>query len=368
MSIVFVTHAPIARTATGPYSPLASVRHEILIPSSALRATALDVTVCSLAQTPPEEARNAIAGARRVVFGKLLPTASESEPERFSENATAYERLLATTRCAPRSLFCFSDDHFAVHRFAAFYRGPAQGALAWVASSVALKERLESECSCPVLAYRDPAEVQCGSPVTPRRRWRDRLAVRLARAAGAPVEPWRLRAAWFGHPTNVGTVLSLIPELRQFAVRHPLVLACVTTQGTPVDDLARRSRPDDPLRLAVVPWSPPALDRALEECEVVLLPQDFRDPARSLKSPNRLADALQAGRFAVCHPLRSYAELRQFAWVGESIIEGLQWLIAYPREVLARVKAGQAFVARYHSHAALAEFWTRAFETTGPST
>jgi len=76
-------------------------------------------------------------------------------------------------------------------------------------------------------------------------------------------------------------------------------------------------------------------------------------------------DALHAGRFTVAHPIPSYEELRDYCWVGESIVEGLDWLLRHPQEALRRVIAGQQHVATYHSPDALADFWLRALELEG---
>ena len=72
----------------------------------------------------------------------------------------------------------------------------------------------------------------------------------------------------------------------------------------------------------------------------VLLPQAVREPKKRLKSNNRLIDTINSGRFAVCHPLPSYQELGDYAWIGESLADGIRWLLRHPEQAMARVKAG----------------------------
>jgi hypothetical protein len=95
---------------------------------------------------------------------------------------------------------------------------------------------------------------------------------------------------------------------------------------------------------------------------VVLLPQLVDDPKKRAKSNNRLVDSLHAGRFVIAHPLPSYEELKEYAWVGDSISEGLRWLLRHPDEALSRLRAGQEYVAKHHSLEALADFWAKALE------
>jgi hypothetical protein len=362
--IAFVTNAPLFERASGLFSPLASVRREIILPARALAARGIGVHVISLSQWPADQVRAILEKAGRIVFGKMLPKAQESVETAFEGNAQAYRALLHNMRDPGRCVFCFADDHFDVAPFARFYQDVAPLGGLWVASSQDLKERLREIAHGDVLVYPEMVETRRHAARTPYRRWRHRAAVWASRQAGIGLEPWRIRLLWFGHPTNAEPVINVMDELRALAREVPLRLECVTQPGSPLEALAtpRAVAARSNLQVVAMPWSLEYMDAALDDCDAVILPQALRDQKKLAKSNNRMVDALHAGRFVVAHPIPSYQALGDFAWVGDSIAEGLRWLLAHPAQALRRVVAGQEHVARHHSLDALGEFWLRALE------
>jgi glycosyltransferase involved in cell wall biosynthesis len=358
--VAFITNAPLLESPQGLFSPLASVRREIILPARALSERGVNVHVISVPLWPADQVRSIVGKADRVVYGKLIRAAGESAASAYRADALAYRAVLAGTQDAQRNIFCFADDHFDAAGFARFYREVAPISRAWVASSAVLKERLEREASCPVLAYPEVTESAKGAPRTPRRRLRDRIAVWAARRARVGLEPWRMRLLWFGHPTNARSLLEVLGELRSLAEEIPLRLECVTAPGGPLDALSDSA--SGTLRITVTPWSLDYMPLAFEDCDAVILPQSVDDPHKRAKSNNRLVDALHAGRFVIAHPIPSYQALENYAWVGDSIAEGLRWLLRHPEEALRRLVAGQDHVAQHHSLDALADFWLRALD------
>lgn len=179
----------------------------------------------------------------------------------------------------------------------------------------------------------------------------------LARKAGAGIESFNLRLLWFGHPTNAQPLLEALPELREFASRVPLAIECVTAPGSDLEHRLRGFAGSAGLTLSLTPWSEEGMRNAFAACDAVLLPQSVGDPQRAMKSSNRLIDTINAGRFAICHPLPSYQPLADYAWLGESLTAGLTWFLRNPRLALKRIASGQAYVASRHSVQALAGFW-----------
>ncbi len=346
----------------GFFSPLASVRREILFPARALAIRGVATHVISLATWPAAQVREIIDKADRVVFGKLLAMPGEETNAVFGSQAEAYRAVMHGGSVDGRAIFCFADDHFDAPKFAAFYRDVAPISRAWIASSQALKNALEARASCPVFSYPEVAEMPRAPARVPRHSLGERIGLWVARRARVGIDPWRLKLLWFGHPTNVTSLLQELPALRAFAAKVPLVLECVT-QPTP--ELARMATPtagmgSTALRIIITPWALESMPPALADCDVVILPQLVNDPQKRSKSNNRLVDALQAGRFVVAHPLPSYEELRDFCWIGESIAEGLNWLLGHPREALTRIVSGQRYLERHHSLDALGDFWMKA--------
>jgi hypothetical protein len=238
-------------------------------------------------------------------------------------------------------------------------------------SSEELAKRVANELKLhSVAVYPEPAESDRGAPYIPRRALRDRLSVALARYAKVGLDPWRLRLLWFGHPSNVASVLDILAELEDFGSRVPLFLECVTSRGTALD--AKTTAPGTgfqlPLRIRVRPWSLSAMQVAFSECEAVLLPQQIDEAARRAKSNNRMIDALHAGRFTIASPLPAYEALSDYAWIGKSVSDGLAWLLSEPQEALRRLRAGQHYVEQHHSPKAIGAFWQTTLGLALPAT
>jgi hypothetical protein len=361
--VSFVTAKPVLDIDGALYSPIASLRREILLPARCLAAQGIQTHVISLASWPREEALRLLAKSHCVVFGKLFEDPAR-ENDRFAADAASYTDLLASVDLRGRSAFCFADDHFDAPCFEDFYRRVAELSRVWICSSTALAETAQRFAKCAVRVYPEPTELPAGTPRVPQRRWRGRFAVWVARRSHIGLDPWRLRLLWFGHPSNVLSLIGVLPELRTVARDIPVALECVTQPGTELDQLATPASIGSAaeLRLEVSAWSLEYMPSALEACDAVLLPQRVNDPAKRSKSNNRLVDALNAGRFCVAHPIPSYEQLRDYAWVGDSIETGLRWLLQHPAQAQQCLIAGQQYIREHHSAEALADFWLTALD------
>jgi glycosyltransferase involved in cell wall biosynthesis len=104
-------------------------------------------------------------------------------------------------------------------------------------------------------------------------------------------------------------------------------------------------------------WSVPALDRALAQCDMVVLPVDTEGPAAKGKSNNRVLQALYAGRYAVAHPLDSFRQLGDFIGLDRSLPAAVAAALADPAAATERVRHGQRHVEELYSPAAIADKW-----------
>jgi hypothetical protein len=87
------------------------------------------------------------------------------------------------------------------------------------------------------------------------------------------------------------------------------------------------------------------------------LPVDLASESKSAKSANRLVEALRAGRLAVASPLAAYQEFAASARIDENIVQGIQWALDHPAEVVQRIRTGQAATEEKYSPAAVARQW-----------
>ena len=322
--VAFVTNATLVERPEGLYSPLSSVRRQIILPSQILRMAGLNVHVISLGTWPPEQIAPILEKSDRIVFGAMLSEA----------DTAAYRLALRACGTRRRVVFFLDGDAQALHRESASL------VHAWLVSSQAAKERMAHG---PAHVYRQPAESPRGAPRVPRRGARQRLALWLARRSRVGLDPWRLRLLWFGGTEASAAISAVLPQLRTLAARTPLVLECLTEGAIA---LSPEATPN--FRVTIGQRLPETIAAALQECDAVILP-----------ASGGFVDALCAGRFVVAPSREEDEAFRQFGWVGDSVVEGLCWLLAHPRHALHRLVAGQRYVAEHHSIAALARFWMR---------
>jgi hypothetical protein len=97
----------------------------------------------------------------------------------------------------------------------------------------------------------------------------------------------------------------------------------------------------------------------MERSDFVWLPQDTRESWAAVRSHNRLVSAIRAGRFALAAPIPSYQELAPYAWVGDSLADGLKWALANPEQAVERVRKGQAYVDQRFSPEVIGRRWAQ---------
>lgn len=340
------------------------MRREIILPAIALSRLGLETILISLPHYAQQHVRELVSRAHHVIFGKIFTNQKRDLGQPFSWDAHAYRNVFEHLADGQSVALCMSDDHLDEPGFADFYRKAAERSPRWVVSSEVIRDRLHAFVQQPVIVYPEPVETVAAPPQVPRRGLRERIGAAVARRLRIGLEPWRIHLLWFGHPSNLESLLSALPELEQLARELPLHLECVTQPGTKLASVltSHGAEFSSPLRISFTPWSLDATQQALMRCDAVLLPQLFQDRTKRAKSNNRMIDSLNAGRFVIAHPLPAYEDLKEYAWVGDSLGEGLRWLLRHPDEALRRLERGQAYVAKHHSLEALGRFWQDALQ------
>ena len=336
----------------------ASTRLGCVAPTRALMRLGYDARTYSIA--PGTAAAEAVLpAAKRVVFGEMFGT-----EQGWAPTIEGYRRLLALMPDASeRAIFSIADDHFADAAFRDFYDQALRDCLAVTAVSERLAQTVRRLTRRPVLVAPEPCEGARGAPQAYATRRAPGIVSWLARRIGLPQDLWRLRLLWFGYPMNLGPLIELLPALEKLARKHPLLLTCVTSAAPEMAELMtpERSGEASALRTRFVPWTPQIMDSALAASDLVLIPSEHRNPVKQAKSPNRLVAGLHAGRMVIAHPLPAYAPYSEFAWIGENLCDGIRWAIEHPREVVARIARGQAYIDERHSLEAVARFWLDVF-------
>jgi glycosyltransferase involved in cell wall biosynthesis len=195
----------------------------------------------------------------------------------------------------------------------------------------------------------------------------DAILANMGEPAFSPRE--RVELVWFGHPTNFAYLDASIEALAGFASRRHCRLTVVTEEIAPIkrwtQAINARLGPTSHARL--IPWSLEAQGDALRECDLVLVPSDPADALKAGASANRIAEALNAGRFPVASPLPSYLAFANAAWLGQSLVQGVEWALANREEVLARIRRGQALVREKFAADRIGRQWCELLESLARS-
>jgi hypothetical protein len=332
MRITWLISSPVTVERGEWYSPLASVRYRVLPAARYLRGEGHQVHFVRLDEHGPPELFDQRLRADAVIISKVLQDGSLEIAERAK-------------RLGARLIVDLCDDHFESREL-----GPAYALLCGiadriVASTNAMAEIILQRTGRTAIVIDDPFEGPSGEP-------------RFAPAAE------RIRLAWFGHPVNFDTIVSMMPSLVRLSQTQPLMLHVVSASGTGnieafLADVQRQNGPG--LCTRFTSWSPEATWQALSECDLVVVPS-LPDVKKLVKSPNRVVEPLRAGRFAVAYPLPSYQDLSEFLWLGKDMAAGIEWAIANQAAVLKRVQAGQEYINRRFAPQTVALRWSAALE------
>lgn len=175
----------------------------------------------------------------------------------------------------------------------------------------------------------------------------------------------KLELLWFGHPTNLRYLVPNIEPLARFALKQRCRLTVVTEYSAEIAQniqaINAHFAPD--LNAQLIPWSLETQRGALQECQLVLIPSDPADAFKAGASANRIAEALNAGRFPVASPLPSYLPFSEAAWVGQDLVQGIEWALAHRDEVIARIRRGQALVGAKFAADWVGRQWRELFES-----
>ncbi|HEX2826658.1 MAG TPA: hypothetical protein VHP37_09960 [Burkholderiales bacterium] len=321
-----VSGTNVERSSPDLLSDLASYRYRAAIPLQALRERG---HTCDWYALSPGEAIDDAHPALRDADA-LVVAKNHTEPhEVIALLERAHERAVAT-------VVDVCDDYFSrPHDLTPYYRALVERAGTVTASSLRLAAAIEDATDREAHLVRDPYEGPAGTP-----RW-------SPAASG-------VRALWFGTPLNLPALLEAamtLPQRRDF--RLEIVALTRRCEGLEAA-FAKMSGPD--LRLTFQEWTLGGNWAALDACDLVLIPVKS-DEFSAAKGPNRVVEALRAGRYAVTGALAAYDEFKPFAAVGGDLAAGIAWGLDNRAAVLERIAAGQAYVAAHHSPQSVAAEW-----------
>jgi glycosyltransferase involved in cell wall biosynthesis len=319
----------------GVDSDLASIRYRAIIPMQGLRARGHQASVVGLDRDCADDVRAQIADADRLVFIKNYtdPVCSETVLEEQQARGI-------------KTWFDLTDDRFQGEASEHLHR-MVMLADNVVTVSATLREIIRQKTGRDSAIVGDPYEGPRGSP-----RWSP---------AGA-----RLKALWFGYGWNIPGLMQALPALAEAGKQFPIDLRIVTAGVEGIERYCEKfnRKTAGALTLHYASWSSEETWRSLAATDIVLIPALPDEPWTLAKSPNRIIEALWAGRFVVAHPIPSYLEFKDWAWIGADLTEGIAWVMHNQQSIAARIAAAQDHISAAFSPASIAAQWEQILEKT----
>lgn len=323
--LIWLTAGSIKELAGQQTSELASTRYRVIAPAQALRAHGWH------SEFVTEELSKVMGG-----WGSSVPQAGDTLiiSKVFTEHALALAHDAKARGAKVIVDFC---DNLFEHRT----RGPLQQSLLKVADTVVAATQ---EMAHAIKKHSRQVDAVISDPVE----------LPLAEPTFSPSH--ELKLLWFGHAVNLDTLKALFPQLETFSHQQPLKLTIVTNLPNGEQDLNKLLPENSSLNVIYTQWSVEATQQAIHQADLVVIPV-LASQFKSAKSANRLLEPLQSGRMVVAGPLPAYLPFADSAWVGENLVDGIEWCLSNPQKVLTRIKQGQADIASHFTPTAVGRDW-----------
>lgn len=320
MRLIWIVSGPLEQRGDRLFSALGSHRLRCLEPVAALARRGHRIALVRAETLDRRLASSEWGAADAVIVAK-----------QFTDIAP---HLQAVKGHGPRIVVDLCDDVLGLEHLRGTYARLLDVADACTAASPALAERIRAARNRLVEVVPDCVEGEARPPAF----------------APAPDRPPRL--LWFGQPGNLDALDAALAEVGQ---RIPgATLDIVTRLSPPVT--ARFPDGRDGLSIRCLRWSIETMDKALHACDLVVIPSAPTD-GTWVKSSNRVATALWAGRLPVAFPLPSYRFLAGSALLCEAMAEGVARALAQPEEMQTRIALGQALIRNHFTPDAVATVW-----------
>lgn len=161
-----------------------------------------------------------------------------------------------------------------------------------------------------------------------------------------------LRIIWHGHSDNHDTLPSGITKLAAYRER-PITLMILSNIPPRMDELAKLA---SGMPINFYPWSPGIQYEFTTACDMVFLPSLDTD-SKKAKGHDRLAEAINAGRLAIAHPLPPYRELEQYCCCSDDYAASVRIALANPDRVREMLAQGQTYIDTRFAPEIVAEKW-----------
>lgn len=328
--ICWVTFSTLESQGGAHYSPFASTRYRVLIPARWLSQRGYSQTFVSAEQF--EVAIEAVKQADIVVFSK--------------SNQQSNEVLMEAAQEAGAKVWMDMCDYKLDSPLRDHYLNMLSRVDGVVTNTPELATAILVETGRQANVVGDPYEGPKGQAEW---KWRPGR---------------RIEALWFGHPSNLDTLLNLLRQL--VAGKSEVALSVrICTQNRPElesDCRAFNREFGNRLKLFFVPWSVEQVWRELAGTDLVLIPSRVGLDRKNVKSPNRLVESVWGGRFVLASPLPAYLEFGEWMGLVEDFRAGIDWVLSHQSELVPRIRAAQVYIAAHYSPEVIGREWEKVIE------
>lgn len=350
LSIHWVVQGVQGTTPSDAHSSLASNRYRAILPAQALESVGLQIAFIDMATW------TGLGGFRPevVIVGKLLSSGDPASYQRLSQQVLV--NVQAAQAAGVPVLADVNDDHFQHPLMGAYWQRLVALVDLCVVGTEAMAERVRQYTQQPVRVIGDPVGSPWMAPrVFQKKPGVERLLGRLLNKA--KVE--RLKLAWYGNPVNWPAMERWAEALVPLSATQPWLLWVVTRPEARIAAFIDRFNQHHQGRalIQLEPWEEATQWQVVADADIVLIPSDPEDPAKSVKTSNRLTDALHAGRYVVASALPSYQPYAPWVALVDHPLEAVRRYCDAPDAVLASLQAAQALVAQTLAPRQLAQHW-----------
>lgn len=332
MKVLYACFGALEQGPQGPTSKMASMRYRAIIPARELQRLGHEARIVVTGEGTWSDAE---VDALRCDVAVISKSFNGSTEELAAKLRTRGARIVVDV----------CDDHFGHPEHGAHFERLLRLADRVVASTERMAEVLRERAGLESIVVSDPVE-----------------GVRRP-VLFSPKPPF-FRLLWFGNVISGMSLAERIGELHALAAIRPVRLAVMTAPAPPVLELVDRVNREaaaakSRVRVVFAEWSEPALAAALAGNEAVWIPSRGGE-RESVKSPNRLLEALWAGRLVIADPVPSYLPFAPYVQVGKGLVAGVEEALRDPAMTAARLVGGQAAVERDHAPAVIGKRWAEA--------
>lgn len=362
MHIQWIVDGIQGNSLKGYKSTLASHRYRCIMPGNGLIKLGFNINYISCHDWLSYGSHNI---AQAIIVAKRLPSPKNIN-EFIDQNAKLFEQLKIRKQQGIPIIADVNDDHFhsSHSAIANYWHTLVKLADMVITGSSTMAESVKQFSNTPTIVIEDPLESSTGEiRIFQRPSTSQALLQHLTRKRG-----WfnqRLQLVWYGNELNWPDLIACIPDLTFLASDLPFTLKIVTSPTPEILSFIKgyNAHNNPNAHLIFSEWKQDTVWQDIAESHIALLPSNLIDNKKSVKTANRLIEALNIGRFVVGHPVPAYQQLGDYVWLGEQLSDGIRWAIDNPQLVKQKINNGQIHIKNQFSVEVISDKWKNAIDT-----